>query len=89
MVEFKFCPQCGAARMGRFCGGCGLDYLTLGSPAPRSETTTVAEEFDEGPALPELPYGLSYGEAFHVDTDCSNCGSITDEGHCHLCSAQE
>ena len=25
-TERKFCPRCGTARVGNFCGGCGFDY---------------------------------------------------------------
>jgi pSer/pThr/pTyr-binding forkhead associated (FHA) protein len=25
-AERKFCPRCGAVRVGNFCGGCGFDY---------------------------------------------------------------
>ena len=26
VTERKFCPRCGTARVGNFCGGCGFDY---------------------------------------------------------------
>ena len=26
VLDRKFCPRCGTARAGNFCGGCGLDY---------------------------------------------------------------
>jgi hypothetical protein len=86
--EFKFCPNCGAARFGRFCGGCGLDFLNLGLPTPIPEVAPV-EDLRPGPSLPELPIGMVYGDSFEPEGDCPNCGSPTDDGACDLCGPDE
>lgn len=84
-VDIKFCPQCGAPRLGPFCGGCGLNYGTLNLNGAAASAAFETEDDESSFSLPSLPHGLGYGEAFEPDTDCPNCGSPSAGATCELC----
>ena len=97
MMEIRFCPHCGAARQGAFCGGCGFRFESLGPIAVvgASEPPVQGEEFVgtgpmmtgteiEQPSFP-IPFGMQYGESFDQTQDCWNCGAEAQAGACGLC----
>lgn len=96
-MEIKFCPQCGTARQGPFCGGCGFRFESLGAalssdPAtpyvPRHSDTVVEETVTtweaQQPSFP-IPFGMKYGESFDQSQDCWNCGTESATAECELC----
>lgn len=97
MMEFKFCPHCGASRQGAFCGGCGFHFesfrpTTSTGDNGNTEDPTQTIDREQPTAEPEVsrpsfpvPFGMAYGESFDPSQDCWNCGSQSGSGECELC----
>ena len=49
------CPQCGAARSGRFCESCGFDFDASGSSRERTIEGVIVPPPGTGPAVPATP----------------------------------
>lgn len=93
----KFCPSCGAKRLGRFCGQCGFAFPIDDQIEP-PETSRKMEEIVEAEvpetsstagksALSILPDGLVHGQTFRTGQNCENCGvPISSGNRCHECS---
>lgn len=86
MIEVNFCPQCSAGKMGRFCSGCGANLDDLVALIGSATGTPPAPQ-EPSPVLPPASGGLVYGDGFDVNSDCGNCGSVTQLGNCELCAA--
>jgi hypothetical protein len=96
-MEIKFCPQCGTARQGAFCGGCGVRFESFSASASSdvdrpnvshhnesvAEETVPALEVQQ-PSFP-IPFGMKYGESFDQSQDCWNCGTESETTECELC----
>ncbi len=96
-MEIKFCPQCGTARQGAFCGGCGVRFEFFSASASSdvdrpnvshhnesvAEETVPALEVQQ-PSFP-IPFGMKYGESFDQSQDCWNCGTESETTECELC----
>jgi len=87
-MEIRFCPQCGTARQGAFCGGCGFHFESLSAAAAGGTAPVSAQPVDitevAQPTFP-IPFGMTYGEAFDHTRDCWNCGTESEAGDCELC----
>jgi hypothetical protein len=87
-VEIKFCPTCGKARAGNYCGGCGLNFSSFAAGIEQEETLQILVQ-EASPASHSLPAGLIYGESFDPEGDCPNCGTPTGGESCGFCSDEE
>lgn len=87
-MDIKFCPTCGKARGGNFCGGCGLNFLSFGAVAEQEGSTEIRAQ-EASPPSNSLPAGLIYGASFDPEDDCPNCGTPTGGESCGFCTDDE
>lgn len=90
MVNLNYCPQCGTAKLGRFCAGCGfnlqdVEAVLAGIGVATTSEVSVAQQEPPAPANAGVP-GLIYGDTYDAGRDCSNCGSEMQDDVCGLCA---
>jgi len=91
-MEIKFCPQCGTARQGAFCGGCGLSFVSFSTATNSNVAPNDEPLLDEANNVDDassqsfpVPFGMKYGESFDQTRDCWNCGTQSETAECELC----
>lgn len=79
----NFCPNCGLARAGKFCGGCGFKFEgSVESPGIQSQVPT-----NVNPGEFTTPQGLVFGDGFDPKKNCHNCGAKSGKSdRCAECS---
>jgi hypothetical protein len=91
----NFCPICGTARVGNFCGGCGyrLDAETVTTESPMTSGLATSTRAVNVPDVTEskraadssaadvigLPPGIIHGPAYVPMSNCFNCGKPTND----------
>lgn len=83
-MEAKFCPQCGTARVGNFCGRCGYNFATvISNSGAESNSDVSSSELNSN--VRALPKGLVRGDAFDQNLHCDNCGLKLKKSKCEEC----
>lgn len=84
----RYCPKCGSQRVGIFCGGCGVDFVTLDNRQVLVDngrpTEELLSELADKIELEASP--LVRGSLFKKTKHCVNCGfMVAKSEQCQRC----